>query len=105
MSEGTIIRVQPSELTAAASKIVSYRSSYIDEYNELVRTVNNLTSGSFGGVDAEAFAEKVTTFKKDFMQMENILQEYIDFLNNAAEAYKNAQSKVVSSAKSLSSKA
>lgn len=99
------IRVQPSELTAAASKIVSYRSNYIDDYNEIINKVNNLTSTSFGGADAEAFAQKVQEFKKDFIQMENILQEYINFLNNAAEAYKNAQSKVVTSANNLSSKA
>lgn len=103
MSE-RVIRVQPSELSTAASNVTSYRSNYIDNYNDIITKANNLTTTSWGGTDAEAFAQKVNTFKNTFAQMESVLQEYINFLNNSAEAYKNAQTNVTSAANSLTSK-
>lgn len=103
MSE-RVIRVQPSELTSAANNVTTYRSNYIDYYNDIVTKANNLTSTSWSGKDAEAFAAKVNTFKNTFAQMESILQEYITFLANAAEAYNTAQSNVTTEAGNLSSK-
>lgn len=103
MSE-RVIRVQPSELTSAANNVTTYRSNFIDDYNDIVSKANNLTSTSWGGKDAEAFAAKVNTFKNTFTQMESILQEYITFLTNAAEAYDTAQSNVTTEAGNLASK-
>lgn len=103
MSE-RIIRVQPSELISAANNITTYRSNYIDAYNDIMTKAQNLTNTTWGGADADAFAEKVNTFKSTFTQMENVLQEYVNFLNKTAEAYKQAQTQVTSQASSLSSK-
>lgn len=103
MSE-RVIRVQPSELISAANNITTYRGDYIDAYDDIMTKAQNLTNTTWGGTDAETFAGKVNTFKSTFIQMESVLQEYINFLNKTAEAYKQAQVNVTSQASSLSSK-
>lgn len=103
MSE-RVIRVQPSELLSAANNITGYRNGYIDDYNDIITKSQNLTNTTWGGTDAEAFAVKITAFKSTFEQMETILQQYIDFLNKSAEAYKQAQTNVTSEASALTSK-
>lgn len=103
MSE-RVIRVQPSELSSASKNVAGYRSNYITAYDDILTKANNLTTTSWGGSDAEAFASKINAFKSTFKQMETILQEYVTFLDKAAEAYKQAQSNVTSEANHLTSK-
>ncbi len=103
MSERTI-RVQPSELSSASKNIANYRNNFIDAYEDLVNKVKELTNSTWGGTDADAFAQKINLFKSDFQKMDVILQDYSSMLERAAEAYRQAQTNVTNNAGTLKDK-
>ena len=75
MSE-RVIRVQPSELTSAANNVTTYRSNYIDYYNDIVTKANNLTSTSWGGKDAY-LVQRTCSLRPKFNYMKGYLLQAI----------------------------
>lgn len=95
------IRVTPQTLRAQAAKVDQEAQNYYSEYQGLLRGVDDLTSKDYKGADAEAFKNKVYNFEPDFNKMKELMNEYANFLRQAADNYDNTQENVINTINSL----
>lgn len=77
-------------------KASEYRSSYQQFYNE----VENLKTKWKGDAVAKA-AEQFGRFEDDFDRMYDLMMDYADYLRNAANAYDQANEKIIGEAAAL----
>lgn len=95
------IKVTPEELKAKASEVDQKAGEYYNEYRNLLADVGTLTSTDWTGEDAAEFQKKVGNFEPDFSKMKELMNEYADFLRQAATNYQNTQENVKNTIKSL----
>ncbi|MCM1217689.1 MAG: WXG100 family type VII secretion target [Lachnospiraceae bacterium] len=95
------IKVTPESLIAKAAQVDSEASEYYNEYRGLLSDVESLTGSDWTGEDANAFREKVEGFEPDFNKMKELMNEYANFLREAAKNYQNTQENVIANIKSL----
>lgn len=88
-------RVTLGELRTQAAKVDEEAQGYYNEYQNLLREVETLTSSDWRGEAADAFREKVKNFEPDFNKMKELMNEYAAFLRNAADNYRNTQENVM----------
>lgn len=88
------IRVTTENLRAQAAKVDEEASKYYNEYQGLLKDVETLTSSDWKGEDADAFREKVKNFEPDFNKMKELMNEYANFLRDAARNYDNTTENV-----------
>lgn len=95
------IKVTPENLIAKAGQVDSEASKYYSEYRGLLSDVQTLTGTDWTGEDAKEFREKVEGFEPDFNKMKELMNEYANFLREAAKNYQNTQENVRATIKSL----
>lgn len=95
------IKVTPQTLRNQAAKVDQEAQNYYAEYQGLLRDVDDLTSQDYKGADAEAFKNKVYNFEPDFNKMKELMNEYANFLRQAADNYDNTQENVINTINSL----
>lgn len=88
------IKVTPENLRAQAAKVDQEAQNYYGEYRGLLTDVETLTSTDYTGEDANAFREKVHNFEPDFNKMKTLMNEYANFLRQAADNYQRTQENV-----------
>lgn len=98
MAQGKII-ISTEKVKAVARKVEGLAKNYHDSYTELYSIVDSLAGeGFWQGADNVAYVEQINEFKNDFMQMEQIMNAYADFLVKAANGYKTMQSSITDQA-------
>lgn len=97
------IKVTPAELRRAAGEVETLASKYKTQYGELFGLVENFTSTDYQGKDAQEFCAKVKDFEDDFLKMKELMDEYAQFLNKAANEYERNQENLSSQIKGLQS--
>lgn len=95
------IIVTPENLITQAGKVDDEAGKYYSEYRSLLTDVQTLTSTDYKGDDANAFREKVEGFEPDFNKMKELMNEYANFLREAAKNYQNTQQNAINTIKSL----
>ena len=94
------LTVTHQDLRNASTTIAKLAGDYETEYTSLYSKIAALKS-DWQGVDNDAFAEKVESYRKYFEAMRKLMGEYATFLNQSAEIYKETQDKVKQAAGSL----
>lgn len=95
------IKVTPENLRAQAAKVDQEAQNYYNEYRGLLTDVGTLTSSDWTGEDANAFRDKVNNFEPDFNKMKELMNEYANYLRQAADNYQNTEENVKNTIKSL----
>lgn len=97
------IQVTPANLRRAAGEVEELARTYKTQYTELFSLVETFTSTDYQGKDAKEFCAKVKDFEDDFVKMKNLMDEYAQFLRNAASDYEKNQDNLSSQIASLQS--
>lgn len=95
------IKVTTEDLRNAASNVDNLAMEYDKEYIALLQDVETLTSTDYTGDDATAFRNQVEGFREDFNKMKQLMNEYADYLRQAASTYEDTQSNVKTTIASL----
>ena len=95
------ITVTPETLEAQASKVDGKAADYYNDYIKLLNEVRDMTATDWKGEDANAFKAKVEGFEPDFSKMKKLMDEYADYLRQAARNYRDTQANVQSSISAL----
>lgn len=96
----TIIKVDTEAIAGAAKKIDSLKVQYSSSYGKVYDLFEQLDS-SWNGVDNDKYREQLNEFRGDFQDLENKLQDYINFLTKAIEEYDTVQEDLTTKAGSL----
>lgn len=88
------IKVTTENLVTQAAKIESEATDYVTKYNQLLSDVDSLTSSDWTGDDANAFKTKVRGFEPEFKKMKELMEQYAQYLRDAAKTYENTQADV-----------
>ena len=85
------IKVTTEDLRNAAATVDNLAIEYDKEYAALFQDVETLTSTDYTGDDASAFRSQVEGFRDDFNKMKQLMNEYADYLRQAASSYEDTQ--------------
>lgn len=96
----TIIKVDTEAIAGASKKIDSLKVQYSSSYENVYEIFEQLDS-SWNGVDNDKYREQLNEFRNDFQDLEEKLQNYIDFLNKAVTKYSDVQEDLTTKAGSL----
>lgn len=83
------VKVTPSYLTSAASKLSGYISRFEAGYRELLALMEGMRR--WEGMDAQAFTAQVLGFEDDLQNMAALLKEYQKLLEYSASSYIDKQ--------------
>lgn len=100
MPRGQII-VETSRLDSTAAQVTRLAESYESEYISLFGTVQDMRN-AWSGEDNTSFTNQIEGFRDDFQRMTQLMRDYADYLRRSASAYRETQSNVASTAKTLS---
>lgn len=93
--------VTTENLIQKAGKIDEEATTYYNNYRELLSQVDTFTSSVWTGEDAKAFRDRVYGFEDDFRKMKELMNEYAQFLKDAASTYENTQKDVINKINAL----
>lgn len=88
------INVDYNMLLQSASYIEELNNEYKRLYTQLNTDVDTLSS-TWNGKDNIAFTNQIKGFNDDFNQMNLLLTQYVTFLKNSAESYRQTQEELV----------
>lgn len=94
------IVVDPGKLVTASQKMEAQSKEYERLYKQLYNEVDSMGS-AWQGADNQAYVTQIKGFMDDFQKMVKLMDQYSEFLTQAAKVYKDTQSEVISSAKKL----
>lgn len=94
------MKVQTSEIDTAKSTITTQAGNFKDAYTEVFNQFQKIDQ-AWDGDDNAAFNERVTSFKNDFLVMDDFFETLINFLADASERYKAAEADAKQRAGSL----
>lgn len=97
------IQVTPANLRKAAGEVETLASTYKKQYGELFGLVETFTTTDYQGKDAKEFCAKVKDFEDDFIKMKSLMDDYAQFLKQAADEYDKNQDDLSSQISSLQS--
>jgi len=95
------INVQPKVLRDTAKQTRDHAATYQKLYKQLYSEVDAMGQ-AWQGKDNQAYVTQIKGFTDDFERMKKLMDEYAQFLDNAANAYDATQSDIVTAAKTLS---
>lgn len=95
------IVVDPARLDAAAQKMESQAADYQAQYTKLFSEVEGM-GAAWKGSDNLAFVNQIKGYMDDFQNMVSLMNQYSDFLKQAAIVYRDTQQDIINTAKRLS---
>lgn len=90
----------PARLDSQAGRIDSLNADFKSQYTKLFNVVENL-SASWQGKDNVNFATTVTGYKEDFEKIKSSIDDYVAFMKQAANVYRETQETIANSANRL----
>ena len=81
-------------LRDAATKVDDSAKEYYNGYRAFLDKVKTVTSADWKGPDASAFNTKVASFEGDFNKMKQLMEQYAQFLRDAATNYEATQDNI-----------
>lgn len=96
----TTIKADTAQIAATARKLEGYIDTYVEIYGEIEQLAVDLDE-TWDGSDNDKYNEQLGAFHGDFVDLENKLNQYVQFLKDAATAYNTAQEDLEKSAGTL----
>ena len=94
------ILVEPAVLENSAQVMEGYQQQYLETIARLYQGIDTLSSG-WQGKDNNAFVNQIQGYRDDFQKISSLLTQYIEFLRNAAVAYRQTQEELAAQAMRL----
>lgn len=94
------ITVDTQQLRSASTTINSKAQEYQGLYGQLYSLVEEL-QGAWSGTDNTAFTTQIEGFKDDFDYMHQLMIDYANSIQKAAETYEQTQEQIANDAKNL----
>ncbi len=91
------IIVETDYLLDAANKIEAACNDYENTVSLIYKDVDRMSS-CWKGEDNTAFTNQIMSYKADFNRIALIIREYVNYLRNSANAYKETQAELTLSA-------
>ncbi len=98
-----IIRVEPSQLTAAAGRFENTAGQIKNTTANMTQTVGQLSGRVWSGQAASAYVNKFNGLQGDMNQMFQMIQKHSNHLKEIAREYETKESENVAESGSLSS--
>ncbi len=95
------IKVTPETLRSKADEIIDKAGQYYTTYGELLEEARALTTDGWKGDDATKFYDQIDGFRDDFKKMKELMDEYAEFLKEAASSYEANQQNIIDTISSL----
>ena len=89
------LRVTPEDLERRAMQIDEKAGEYAAEYQKFFNEMEDFTSRDWTGAGARAFMERLRGFEDDFNKMKQLMNEYANFLRNAANTYEKKEDEII----------
>ena len=70
------LQITPQEVLDTAAKVEEFAVNYQDQYQDVLKAVEEFTTTDFKGDAADAFREKVEDFTDDFQKMGDLIGDY-----------------------------
>jgi len=96
----TSIKVLPDEVVRTARMIDADILRYRDSYNNVYRASDEM-AGHWAGKDNQQYNTRLNEFRRTFVQMEELLYEYVRFLDRSAAEYRATQDDITGRAAQL----
>ncbi len=94
------IFADPERLEHTAASMEQQTDEYERLYHQLYAVVDQMQE-AWKGKDNLVYTEQIRSFSADFMNMSNLMRDYIAFLRSSAELYRSTQHELVQRAKLL----
>ena len=89
MAGARFVSMTPGEVKGQSAKLLDETEQFKDKVTRLYSEVNDLTSAAWQGVASRAFRAHVDNRREIFNRLDATLRNFCEFLNKAADAYKN----------------
>ena len=89
------LRVTPEDLERRAMQIDEKAGEYAAEYQKFFNEMEDFTSRDWTEAGARAFMERLRGFEDDFNKMKQLMNEYANFLRNAANTYDSKEDEII----------
>ena len=93
------IPIHLARMQTAAKQMRVQAGEYRRTGRQLMAAVSS--SGGWEGADAQAFRSRLGGFEDDLEKMAKLMESYAGFLDQAAQAYRQAQESAVAQARNL----
>lgn len=94
------IKVDPEQLRIWANEISNLGGDYQSNYKQIQASVDELAQ-TWTGEDSNAYRNKAHEFDDDFNKMFEEINQYVDYLNTAAQKYDEVRMDAQSRANAL----
>jgi len=96
----TRIQVLPDEVVRTARMIDADILRYRDSYNNVYRASDEM-AGHWAGKDNQQYNRNLNEYRRVLTEMENLLYEYVRFLDRSASEYRATQDDITGRAAQL----
>ena len=96
------INVTPEELRKSAKIVDGEIKTYVNLYKKLYSEVEAMAN-SWNGEANKAYVKQIESFKHEFENLKNVLDSYVEFLNETARVYEQTENNIKESAGKLTS--
>lgn len=86
----TTIKADTAQIASSAKKLEEYIELYVEVYGQIEQLARDLDA-TWDGEDNDKYNEQLGEFHGDFVDLKNKLDQYVQFLKDAATAYNTAQ--------------
>lgn len=94
------IYVDPARLTTASKEVQANAQEYERSYLEIYKKVEEM-GAAWKGADNSAFVERIHGYKPFLEGIKKHMEDYSEFLRHSADLYRNTQSDIAASARTL----
>ncbi|QUH29097.1 WXG100 family type VII secretion target [Vallitalea guaymasensis] len=94
------INVTPETLITQSKNVTTKVEEYETLYKKLISEVESLSS-QWKGEGNSAYVTQITAFEPKFRSLQQVLNNYAEFLLKAAKVYRETEGNIVSNAKRL----
>lgn len=94
------IAVELEQLEVCAARMEEKNQDYLMHCNALFASIEAMQN-AWKGADNTAFTNQICSYESDFRQLSVLASQYVDFLRNAANSYRNTQQELASVANGL----
>ena len=95
------IKVTPELLDQQSGKVAQQRGEYISLYNKLYEEEAKMKA-TWSGEANQKYCQQLEGFRDDFRNLDQLLQQYSDYIKKIANEYRRNESNLVSEAGRLS---
>ena len=98
---GNRIVVDPSQLNSVAGTVSNLAGDFNSKLSQLKNDVQAMAASGWQGSDSQEYLRAIETFYPQMQALQQVMQQYSDFLKQASAAYAQAQDSTAQAAAKL----